>query len=273
MRSKFIVLLLVGLMTALSACQPVEEEPPTETVTPAETISPAETPAETPTPSPAETESPPSLSEHSEQVNAEDVIAEALAKLSQGQVYHNVPEQMKVGVTETIEAGIAPEVTEKIKKQLQGEGLIHTQSGIPYDPSGVEMKLVVNKDEFDVFEVNGGKQFVTANTPGKWLWQVTPKKSGDKLIIVKAVVELNVPQLKITRPIEVEVFSARRKVDVNFGYSASQFVSTNWKEVLGLVIGSGSLASVVTWWIARKDKETEEKKAEEKKTNESSDQS
>jgi hypothetical protein len=234
---------------------------PTEETTPAGAEGPADTPspdssqekfpASTPTPS-VPTTLPP------EKVKAEDVIAKALTELSQGQVYHNVPEEMKVGVSETIEAGIAPEVTEKIKKELQGKGAIHTQSGVAYDPSGVEMKLVVNKDEFDLLEVRGGKQFVTAKTPGKWIWQVTPKKSGDNLIIVKAVVELNVPELKVTRPVEVEVFSATRRVDVNLGYSVSQFVSTNWKEVLGLVIGSGSLASLVTWWIGRKEKETKE---------------
>lgn len=245
MRAKFIILLLTGLMTAISACQPVEE-------TNTDTNSPY------PVDTPASISMPELPTLPSEKVKAEDVIARALTQLSQGQVYHNVPEEMKVGVSETIEAGIAPEVTEKIKKQLQGKGVIHTQSGIPYDPSGVEMKLAVNKDDFDVFEVNSGKQFVTAKTPGKWIWQVTPKKSGDKLIIVKAVVELNVPELKVTRPVEVEVFSARRKVDVNLGYSASQFVSTNWKEVLGLVIGSGSLASFVTWLIGRNEKKTDE---------------
>jgi hypothetical protein len=237
-KSKLLILLLVGLVTTLSACELTSgsggsaPEPPS---TPAGTESPALSP---------------------EKVKAEDVIAKALTELSQGQVYHNVPEEMKVGVSETIEAGIAPEVTEKIKRELQGKGVIHTQSGVAYDPSGVEMKLVVNKDEFDVLEVKSGKQFVTVKTPGKWIWQVKPLKSGDNLIIVKAIVELNVPELKVTRPVEVEVFSATRRVDVNLGYSVSQFVSTNWKEVLGLVIGSGSLASLVTWWIGKKENKT-----------------
>ncbi|MCY7320555.1 MAG: hypothetical protein LH660_01830, partial [Phormidesmis sp. CAN_BIN36] len=68
-----------------------------------------------------------------------------------------------------------------------------------------------------------------------------------------------VPALNITRPVEVEVFSATRKVEVNLAYSINQFVVTNWKEVLGLVVGSGSLASLVTWWIGKKDKKKAER--------------
>lgn len=188
------------------------------------------------------------------EVTPEEAIEEAVHKLPKGEIYHNVPEEMEVGIQETIEAGVAPEVTEKIKKELQGKGKINIESGVQYDPSGVEMKLVVAPDEFKVLDVEGGKQFISSVTPGKWVWRVTPLKAGDNLIVVKAVVDLNVPQLKITRPVEFETFSVTRKVRVNLVYSSSQFVSSNWKEVLGLLIGSGSLASLVTWWIGRRDK-------------------
>ena len=227
MRSKLLVLLLVGLLTTLSACNLLSVKIKTYS-------------GDYPSAPPAELLL-------LEKVKAEDVITEVLAQLPEGQVYHNVPEQMQVGVSGTIEAGIAPEVTEKIKKELQGKGIF-------YDASGVEMKLVVKKDEFDVFELRSGKQFVTAKTPGKWLWQMTPLKSGDNLIIVKAIVELTIASLNVTCPVEVEFFSARWKVDGNFGYSVSHFVSTKWKEALSLVVGF----VFVTWWIARKDKKRNE---------------
>jgi hypothetical protein len=186
-----------------------------------------------------------------------------LANLDKGQVYHNVPQEMQVGVAETIEAGISPQITERIKEEIQGKGNIEVESGIRFDPSGMEMKVVVQPDEFEVFEVKGGEQFVTGSNPGKWIWQVTPLKAGDNLIVVKAVVKLNVPELKITRPVEVEVFRATRRVEVNPVYSVRQFVESNWKEVLGLVIGSGSLASFITWWISKKEKEKEDEKKTE----------
>ena len=187
-------------------------------------------------------------------VSAERAITNALAQIPKGDVYHNVPKEMQVGVSETIEAGIAPKVTEQIRKKLKGRGDINVESGVRFDPSGMEMKLVAQPDEFEVFEAKGGEQFVTADTPGKWIWRVKPLKAGNSSIIIKAIVKLSVPKLGVTRSVEVEVFSATRKVQVNLAYSIRQFVTTNWKEVLGLVIGSGSLASFSSWWIGRKDK-------------------
>ncbi len=202
-------------------------------------------------------------------VAAEKAITNSLNQLPKGEIYHNVPEKMKVGVSDTIEAGIAPQVTERIKKEIQGKGNINVESGVRFDPSGMEMKVVVQNDEFKVFEVKGGEQFVTASTPGRWIWQVTPLKAGDNLIVVKAIVKLNVPELKITRSVEVEVFRATRQVQVNPAYSASQFIASNWKEVVGLIIGPGSLVGGITWWIvSRNKKKTEEVSVEQKKLQE-----
>jgi hypothetical protein len=133
----------------------------------------------------------------------------------------------------------------------------------------MEMKIVVKNDEFEVFEVKGGEQFVTASTPGRWIWQVTPLKAGDNLIVVKAIVKLNVPELEITRSVEVEVFRATRQVQVNPAYSASQFIASNWKEVVGLIFGSGSLVGGIILFIhSRNKKKAEEVFVEQKKLQE-----
>jgi hypothetical protein len=197
----------------------------------------------------------PAASHHVEAkaASAERAITNALAQIPKGEVYSNVPKEMQVGVSETIEAGITPRVTEQIRKELKGRGDINVESGVRFDPSGTNMELVAQRDEFEVFEAKGGVQFVTANTPGKWIWRVKPLKAGNNLIRIRATVKLNVPKLGVTRLFEVEVFNATREVKVNLAYSIRQFVTTNWKEVLSLVIGSGSLASLATWWIGRKD--------------------
>lgn len=146
----------------------------------------------------------PSLPLPEKVVSAERSIADALARLPNGEVYHNVPEEMQVGVSETIEAGIASKVTGQIKKRLQGRGDIDIEPGVRFDPSGMKMDLVTRPDEFEVFEVKGGEQFVTASIPGKWIWRVKPLKAGDNLIAIKATVKLKVPALNITRPVETE---------------------------------------------------------------------
>ena len=196
--------------------------------------------------------------------SAEIFIDRALADLPVGQVYHNVPKEMQVGVSEIIEAGIAPQVTEKIKKEIKGRGEIQVQSRVRFNPSATEMKLVVDPEQFKVVPIKAGSQFVSSSVPGKWIWNVTPLKDGENLIAIKATVNLKVPELKISHPVEVEVFSEVRRVDVNWGYSMSQFISTNWKEVIGLIFGSGSLATLFTWAWNRKEKEKAEKAQREK---------
>ena len=169
-------------------------------------------------------------------------IEKAIEKLPIGEVYHNVPERMKVGVSTDIEAGIAPEVTEQIKEKIQGNEEITVESGVKFDPKGMDMNLIVSEDDFKV-KKRGKVQFVSNESPGKWRWSVTPLKSGKKRIAIEAtIVELEVTDINRTRERDISVFSDTREIDVNLGYSVSQFLFNNWQEVSGLMFGSGSLA-------------------------------
>lgn len=187
-----------------------------------------------------------------------------LSELPVGQVYHNLPDKMQVGVEDVIEAGIAPKITQEIQKAIAGRGKIHIRNGVRFDPSGVDMKLIVNPKEFEVFEREGGIQFVSAETPGKWKWDVTPIKSGEHEITLKATVLLKPPGHDDYRPIPVVVFNEKRTVDVNWMYSTEQFVSTNWDKVIPLIVGSGSLGGLIAWLIGKKQQD--KTKAEERET-------
>lgn len=52
-------------------------------------------------------------------------------------------------------------------------------------------------------------------------------------------------------PIEVTIFSNKRRVDVNWMYSSREFVSNYWEKILTLTVGSGSLAGLISWWIGK----------------------
>jgi hypothetical protein len=186
-----------------------------------------------------------------------ELINRALQKLLLGSSYHNVPEEMQVGVEEIIEAGIAPKVTPQIIRELQGKGKIDIKPEVRYDPAGSQMSLVVDPDEFKVREIKGGKQFVTDQVPGKWIWAVVPLKSGQHRIVVKASVLLKVPELNTENSNEFVVFQGERTVKVNWRYSTGEFVSTNWKEIIPPIAGSGSLAGLAGWWFAKRKKEKE----------------
>jgi hypothetical protein len=166
---------------------------------------------------------------------------------------------MQVGKKERIEAGIAPKITPEILRTVGGRGQTVVRPGVQFDDQQpVDMQLRVNPDEFKVFHSTPDKQYVTAAHPGKWIWEVIPLKPGENEIAVEANVNLKVPDS--SAPYNITVFRETRKVEVNWAYSTSQFVSNNWKDVLTLIIGSGSLAGGIAWWIGKQE---QKKKAKE----------
>jgi hypothetical protein len=200
---------------------------------------------------------------------SEAVINASLDKLPVGQVYHNVPDEMKVGVEETIEAGIAPEITPEIKNEIQGRGQVNIKSGVRFDPMGMTMKLIVNPQEFKVFEQQGDEQFVTSELPGKWVWQVTPIEPGKHQMTILATLNLNLPGSK-TRTIKTIVFQDQREVKVNWEYTISGFIMTNWKELIPLIVGSGSLSGMIGWYLAKRQEKQKQARAEQPEQSEPS---
>jgi hypothetical protein len=191
---------------------------------------------------------------------SEAVINTALEKLPVGQVYHNIPDEMKVGVEETIESGIAPEITQEIKDEIQGRGQVNIKSGFRFDPMGMTMKLIVNPQEFKVFEQKGGEQLVTSKLPGNWVWQVTPIEPGNHQITIVATLSLNLPGPK-TRTIETIVFQDQREVKVNWGYTISGFIMTNWKDLIPLILAPGVLSGLIGWFLEKQQEKQKQARA------------
>ena len=195
---------------------------------------------------------------------SEAVINEPLDKLPVGQAYHNVPDEMKVGVEETIEAGIAPQITQEIKNEIQGRGQVKIKSGVRFDPMGVTMDLIVKPQEFQKFKVfpqKGDEQFVTSELPGKWVWQVTPIEPGNHPIMIVATVNLSPPGSK-TRPIHTIVFQDQREVKVNWPYTISGFIMNNWKELIPLILGPGPLGGLIGWYWEKRQEQQQARTAQ-----------
>jgi hypothetical protein len=182
----------------------------------------------------------------------------ALSKLPRGDLYHSVPLKMKVQKQSIIEAGIAPRMSQKILDELQKRPYSQIKQGIKYSPSGVEMKLITRKDDFDVLALHmQDKQRILKESPGKWKWLVTPLNSGKRLVTIQAIVYVKNPANKEKESFPYEVFSQEIAIESDPAYSFTQFFATNWDKVIGLIIGSGSLASGVTWWLGQRKKKVE----------------
>jgi hypothetical protein len=189
---------------------------------------------------------------------AMDIAVErALSKLPRGDLYHAIPLKMKVQKQSVIEAGITPKISQRILDEFVKRPYLQVKPGVKYSPSGVEMKLITRKDDFDVLSLHmQEKQRILNESPGKWKWLVTPLKSGKKLITIQAVVYVKNPESKEKESFPYEVFSQEISIESDPAYSFNQFLSTNWDKVIGLIIGSGSLASGVTWWLGQRKTKT-----------------
>ena len=239
----YLVLFLLAIaITALTGCGDIR------TAESSPSASPMGSPMASPPPSPMTNPSP--------SIKSPDfAIKEAISRLSKGEAYANVPDEMQVGASVLIEAGISPDkVTDEQIKAIQGTGEVRIYPGVRYDPAKTNMKLVVNPDEFKVFQIKGGEQFVSSSIPAKWIWEVTPLKEGKNAIAIEATVDLNVPKLKTSHLTDFEVFRATRLVKVNWSYNLKSFLTTNWKEIFGIVFGSGSMVSLILWWTNKKEK-------------------
>ncbi len=161
-----------------------------------------------------------------------------------------------------IEAGIAPQITQEIKNEIQGRGQVNIKSGVRFDPMGMNMDLIVNPQKFKVFKQEVGEQLVTSKLPGKWVWQVTPIEPGNHQMTILATLNLNLPGSK-TRTIKTIVFQDQREVKVNWGYTISGFIMINWKELIPLIVGSGSLSGLIGWYLAKRQEKQKQARAKQ----------
>ena len=69
-----------------------------------------------------------------------------------------------------------------------------------------------------------------------------------------AIIQLKVPEVDKTFKKEIIVFKEEKEVELNLGYSLSQFIGNNWKEASGLMVGSGSMAWLIKWLMDQRKK-------------------
>jgi hypothetical protein len=187
------------------------------------------------------------LSEQKLAKTIEKSIDEAIEELSKGELQYFVPQKMKVDVSSTIESAIAPEINRKLLDKVASK-----TAPVQYSVSGTEMRLITQKEDFEVTKVHPEDiQSITSKKPGKWRWRVKPLRSGKKTITIQAIAHVKILALNKTESYPITTYDREVPVQINWPYSFKQFLLNNWKEVIGLVVGSGSLASGLTWWVGQ----------------------
>ena len=158
---------------------------------------------------------------------------------------------MQANKSAIIQAGIT---LDKIPSELSAIGNVEIRNNVSYDPLGIEIKLNVDEETFKVREISVGEKPIVSVSPELWMWEITPLKAGNHQMVILAVIKLKVPEIDKEYRRDIIVFSEEREVKVNYTYSLAKFTENNWKQVSGLIFGSGSLAWFLKWWFIEKVK-------------------
>lgn len=191
----------------------------------------------------------------SAEAKEEQQIKEAIAQLPLKQIGFKVPAEMEVGVEQRIEAVIAKTVTQELLSQLQSPAKPEIENLRIGVFATVELKG--DGDKFRIIPLNAGEQVVVGDGSAQWSWDVTPLEAGEQSVYLVASTQITVPGE--TKPIEKRypVYTKKVTVKVNPVYSTTEFVRSSWKELLGVIVGSGSLMGLIGWLIERRRREEE----------------
>lgn len=186
-------------------------------------------------------------------------LNQAIAELSEGDFFHNVPAKMEVNKPVIIESGITIDDVEAILERHSITGEVTTQSGVLFDPLGTEIELITPSDAFIKEPIHAGRKTVLSGDEPLWSWRVIPMKAGQHLIVVKVKVELKSPLTGQVYPKEFTTFRQHRQVNVNYAYSLQSFVSNNWEEILTRIIGPGTIFGGIGWLVGKRQQRVIEK--------------
>jgi 3',5'-cyclic AMP phosphodiesterase CpdA len=165
-----------------------------------------------------------------------------------GKILFNFPKKMAIGKTERIEVRIAPEASSNIKSQLRGNGIPETEN----IKIGSFMNLRLISDKFYIEATSNPEQPIadldlpiTNLNFTEWNWYVTPKDSGEHLLLLRITVVIKVPAYKDVA-INYPVQEIPITVTSNPIYSTNNFLKQYW-----LWIGILIAILIAFRWIAK----------------------
>jgi hypothetical protein len=245
---------LLLILVFIVSCQSYQDTP-SDTTSPADTTatpSPADTPAGT-TVSPTDIPETLPTSSLPAKLDIDKIVQDAIDQLTVGKILFNIPEEMQVGKTERIEARIAKTITEDFNDKLQGNGKPIIQD-IKF---GAVTEVKLEGNGFDIKGISTGSLVTGGKEYTEWSWDVTPNKRGERTLSLIVSAKIKIPELEIDSVRNYTVEVKKIKVKVNPIVSAKGFLENNWKDLFPIVFGSGSIAGIIGWIIAKR-KESKE---------------
>ena len=174
----------------------------------------------------------------------DELLAQSLANLKQGNLVYNTPQKMKSSQTAHITARIGSDQVSLGDLQSSLPASSGTTTATVATPITTKMKMSLRSSDFDITPLSSEEQIVAGSIPTTWEWDVVPKHAGALSLHLAATVELN----NLSR----DFAAIDREIDVQVDPvdATEKFVGKNLVWILG---GCGTgLAALWGWWKKRK---------------------
>jgi hypothetical protein len=171
-----------------------------------------------------------------------------------GQLNHKIPCKMRVGATEIVEVRLG-RARQDIAMELVGSGDL-TAEELPIVET-ITMALYGSPDAFRIMRQSRPTQLVKSSLIwsaafdeqkfGRWLWHVTPKKSGTHELVVKVSADLSDSRgVATTEPCGNRTFSV--KVRVNYAHTSVRVAK--WTAAGAVSALAGAFTQEIWWpWL------------------------
>lgn len=158
------------------------------------------------------------------------ILQKEIERLTIGKVTFNPPDTMKCGATERIEARIAKSIETDLITTLKGRGIPQIEK---FKISEL-MKVRLSGDDFTIAPLNEEEQLIAGTGYTEWAWDVTPQKSGKKVLHLHITLRIRLPFGEEKR--DHPVLDREVIIKVSPFHSSKLFLVTYWKWVITALI-------------------------------------
>lgn len=151
----------------------------------------------------------------------EIAIQRQVEKLRLGQIVFTIPEEMKLGESESIRVRISDDLQKDLKAGLKGNletNKIDVSSLLQVKLSGTNFNIQSQTEEQQILKKDG---------LAEWIWSVTPQEKGKQALILNVYASLQLPN-NTEKKMGLKTFERTIKVSVSPNY----WVENNWKWIV-----------------------------------------
>ncbi len=178
-------------------------------------------------------------------LTTDDLMERAYAQLREGQLAFNPPQTMRLGESAVIRLRLTRYGNVAAPTLVAGLG---SDRRVLTDmvKVGSTMRAQLSGDTFQVEPLSSEEQLVVGDAYNEWAWRVAPQSGGTHALTLRISAVITVGSEKMVRDFPVKETTVT--VQVSLVRTVGRALGEYWKELLGLMVPTGSGAVGIWLW-------------------------